>query len=693
MRPNHCPFRALFLAAICLISQPLLATDVGSIDEEVVVTASRSDLALLDLIGNTARLDQARIRITNDQHIYELGVAMAGTWLSRGDGQESLTAIRSPVLTGPGACGAFLIMENGIPIRPTGFCNINELFEMPSELASAVEVIRGPSNALYGSNGLHGTMNILLPQPGSAPGWNGSGTVGADEYYRGKLGWDGSVGTGNMNFGVLADHYGGFRESSGYEQQKGFLQWDQPLTNSALAWTLSAQNLDQETAGFIQGQDAYKDPDLRTSNSNPNAFRKANSQRLSAHWTPDAAHGWSGADFRLYLRRSDMEFLMHFLPGQPLEENGQTSGGMIATVQRPWGDAMVTAGFDFEYMDAFIKQFQAEAVTNPPFLAGKLPQGWQYDFDVSSIMAAPYAQIDVPINADWAFQAGIRVEYLRYDYDNQMIDGNTQDDGVPCPTGCRYSRPADRTDDFWNVAPNLGISYRINPETTWFTTLARGFRAPQATELYRLQEGQQVADLDTVTIDSLETGVHWQTETYRIETTGFAMYKRNYIFQDTDRNNLSNGKTRHLGLEIQAHANYTSGIYTGLAATWVRHTYDFSEAARGENIISGNDVDTAPHTLASLRLGWEQAWGLVELEGIHQGSYYLDAANLHKYDGHNLLNARAVWRFSDSWSVTGRVNNITDDLYADRADFAFGNYRYFPGREREFFIEVAYKSF
>ena len=248
---------------------------------------------------------------------------------------------------------------------------------------------------------------------------------------------------------------------------------------------------------------------------------------------------------------------MHFLPGLPLEENGQVSSGMIFTLQRPWGDAAINAGFDFEYMDGFIKQFQAEPVTNPPFLAGKLPQGWQYDFEVSSAMAAPYIQIDAPLTENWNFQAGLRIEYLRYDYDNQMIDGNTQDDGIPCPAGCRYSRPADRTDDFWNVAPNIGISYRINPTTTWFTTLARGFRAPQATELYRLQEGQQSADLDTVTIDSLETGIHWQSEIFQVEVSGFSMYKRNYIFQDTDRNNISDGKTKHVGLEIQADARYS----------------------------------------------------------------------------------------------------------------------------------------
>ncbi len=114
---------------------------------------------------------------------------------------------------------------------------------------------------------------------------------------------------------------------------------------------------------------------------------------------------------------------------------------------------------------------------------------------------------------------------------------------------------------------------------------------------------------------------------------------------------------------------------------------------RGDIIVSGNDMDTAPRTLGSLRVGWNGLRALIELEWVHIGAYYLDAANEHRYDGHDLLNARAVWRVSDRWSLTGRVNNITDELYADRADFAFGEYRYLPGRPREFFVELSYRTF
>jgi hypothetical protein len=37
-----------------------------------------------------------------------------------------------------------------------------------------------------------------------------------------------------------------------------------------------------------------------------------------------------------------------------------------------------------------------------------------------------------------------------------------------------------------------------------------------------------------------------------------------------------------------------------------------------------------------------------------------------------------------------RLDNVTDRMIADRANHAFGNYRYFPGRGRELFVEIRY---
>ena len=81
-------------------------------------------------------ISSEEIKFLNVTHSTELFNSSAGSWISRGSGQESLISLRSPVLTGAGACGSFLILEDGLPIRPAGFCNVNNLFEISTNLSS-----------------------------------------------------------------------------------------------------------------------------------------------------------------------------------------------------------------------------------------------------------------------------------------------------------------------------------------------------------------------------------------------------------------------------------------------------------------------------------------------------------------------------------------------------------------------------
>ena len=59
-------------------------------------------------------IKQEEIEFYNAHHFKELLNLSSGVWISRGSGQESLISLRSPVLTGAGACGSFQILEDGI---------------------------------------------------------------------------------------------------------------------------------------------------------------------------------------------------------------------------------------------------------------------------------------------------------------------------------------------------------------------------------------------------------------------------------------------------------------------------------------------------------------------------------------------------------------------------------------------------
>lgn len=318
--------------------------------DEIVVTSQRVPESLLSHAGNITNLASDAIGQVSHQHVHELMTRVPGTWVSRGSGQEHLTAIRSPVLTGAGSCGAFLMLEDGIPVRPAGFCNVNQLFELLTEQAYRIEITRGPGNALYGSNALHGTINVVMPTPGGDRRPELAVEVGPNEFFRarGELPFQAEA---NTLASFVVAHDGGFRDASGYRQVKAHLKGSWPVFDGDLTVGFSATDLDQDTAGFILGQDSYRDDALRTRNANPEAFRDASSQRLYARWVRELPS--ATVDIRPYVRHSDMTFLQHFLPGQPLEENGHDSIGLLSSVRWQNANTEVVAGLDVEYAELF----------------------------------------------------------------------------------------------------------------------------------------------------------------------------------------------------------------------------------------------------------------------------------------------------------------------------------------------------
>jgi iron complex outermembrane recepter protein len=659
----------------------------------VTVTATRSASPLVATAGNVGLISGQAVETVAPTHASELFWRSPGAWVTRNSGQESLVGIRSPVLSGAGACGAFLFLEDGLPARPAGFCNVNQLFELNVEQARTVEVVRGPGSALYGSNALHGIVNVLMP---SAAGGRDYALldVGPADFVRGRLSlgrWDGARG---FRITGQAAHDGGWREDTGYEQAKINASWLAAEGGRTRETAVAATTLRQETAGYITGFEAYRDRRLRRSNPNPEAFRDADSFRASTTWRRE--DGERSLELRPYARASRMRFLQHFLPGQPLEENDQVSGGLQFSGRQVAAGGLLHYGIDFELAEGSLEQFQAgEAEGLPPAVAATRPAGLHYDYEVRSRNVAPWVHWERPIGERWSLGLGLRAERLAYDYDNLMLAGNTRDDGTECPGGCLYTRPADRDDRFDNLAPKLSLGWRPAERQLAWIAARRGFRAPQATELYRLQSGQSVADLDSERLDSLEIGWRGQERSLGWELAAFHMEKSNYIFRDGDGFNVADGRTRHVGVEAALRWQLTAALRLETDYTFARHTWRFNrDVGRGEVIVSGNDTDSAPRRFGSTRLAWEgPAGSMAELEWISMGGHWLNAANTARYDGHDLLHLRVLRPLSGQVHVALRVHNLADAEYAERADFAFGQYRYFPGRDRSIFVELGWRGF
>jgi outer membrane receptor protein involved in Fe transport len=669
--------------------------------QDIVVTATRDKRSAFQTPASISRIDDKTIRDIDSKHQADVLNHNAGVYIQRGSGSESLGAIRSPVLTGAGACGSFLVAEDSLPIRPTGFCNLNEMFETNYEQARQIEVLRGPGSAMFGASAVHGVINVMTPDVRSLPAFSAGVEGGSDSFTRVTFATSFENEEETRGFGAygVGTRAPGWRDSSGVDEAKLNLLGDLDVGGGHLRLRAAGTVLNQETAGFIQGYNSYLDEDIARTNPNPESFRDASSARVSAHFEkPDVFGDSSNFELAGIYRRSRMDFLQHFLIGKPLEHNAQTSFMLSSMASRPFGAFTARLALDAEISNSELTEYQPDIARDgaPPANAIR-PAGFHYDYTVDSWTLGATLALEYRISPRVTATAALRTDSTNYDYDNHMLDGNTRADGSACGTGgCLYSRPADRTDRFDNFSPSITLAWKLAPTQMLYANLATGFRPPETTELYRLQRQQLAAHLDSENLDSVEVGWKYSGGMYSATAAIYGMRKNHVILRETNGFNVGDGATRHQGIEYEFRRD---GKHTMLSlnGTYARHEYAFSRAVEGgETIIDGNDIDTAPRNLHSLSfevnlgelLG---ATGLrAAIDANYVDRYFLDAANTASYPGHVVANARIHWRPAGQFDFALHVDNLFDERYADRADFAFGNYRYFPARGRAVFLSLDY---
>lgn len=662
------------VASVCAgaaFANPDTAPDIApdTVLDTIVITAERRERSKDDLAQNITLLNRDLLQRIDANHIAEALARVPGVNLHRGSGTEHLTAIRSPVLTAGAGAGSFLFLENGVPLRAPGFANINGLFEAHAEIAHGIEVIRGPSGALYGANAIHGVVNVLTPAPSANTTVMSEGFGDTQDRYKGNVTASGTIRRHGLFAGLSAVTEAGYRKDAGLDQQKLTLRHTFDGNRADLDTIVSVDNLEQETAGYIFGEAALRDRALRRDNAFPYAYRDAKSLRLQSTLSADIG---TRTKVRItpYGRWNTMVFPQHFLPSNALEKNGHWSIGVQSAVYQEFESLSLIGGLDAEYTRGSLSEFQ-----DRPQILSYTP-GVHYDYTVRATTLSGFLQSTYKLNARTSVLAAIRLDGTIYDYDN--LTGN----GV---TG-RFLRPADRTDSFGTASPKLSILHDTSGNTSVYASYTRGARPPQTTDLYRMQINQTGAQARPEKIDAWELGLRTKYKNrFRADLTAFWMKKSNFFFRDADGFNVVNGRTRHIGVEADISVTLYDALRLQSALTYAAHTYRFDRPTgnASETITSGNDIDTAPRVIANTRLTWTPAPRVtVEAEWAFLGRYYTDAANDHTYDGHNLLHLRSEAVLSDTVSAFIALRNVTNELYAERADFAFGSDRYFPGETR-----------
>jgi iron complex outermembrane receptor protein len=659
--------------------------------EEVTVTATREAQKLSETPATVNAVRQDEIEATRPAHPSEILRKMPGVFASVTSGEGHQTSIRQPLTTD----AVYLYLEDGIPTRSTGFFNHNALYEINLPQSAGMEVIKGPSSALYGSDAIGGVINVLSRPAPDAPELEANAEVG--EYGWSRLLLTG--GTGGETWGIRPSvnvtHTDGWRDATGYDRRSFSLRWDQAVGEDATVKTLlSTSDIDQQSAGStrLRESDYRNHPRL---NYIPISYREVKAARLSSAY--EKSLGDMLVSLTPYLRYNEMEQLPNYI-GVPNRINlsRNYSVGLLAKVRKDFEPmrTRLIAGVDIDRSPGsyFERRITPQFIT----LASGARQytsftrnSVNYDYDVTYTGVSPYLHGEFSPVERLRITAGLRYDRITYDYDNNLSTLTTGS----------LRRPASTEVDFSHVSPKIGATWQLSASDSVYASYSEGFRAPSEGQLFR-----QGASLDTVGLDPIEARQYelgWRGKMGLLDysVAVFDLQKDNDVLGFRDANGdtiaVNNGKTTHRGLELGLGAALTDKLRLNGAFSWTRHRYD-EWVVNSTTDFSGNEIESAPRTLANVLLEYSPALlngGRVGLEWVHVGHYRMDQANTPgaSYEGHDLLNLRANHFVTREWEIYGRLMNIADRRYAEAAAFSTTNGREFaPGMPRTAYVGVVY---
>ncbi len=647
-----------------ILSIPLRLVETPILLQGIVVSATQERQTVADIAASIGRIDSETISDVNPTHPSQIMSKIPGVWVNVTEGEGHMTAIRQPLSLSP----VYLFLENGVPTRSTGFFNPNALYEINIPQADAIEVIKGPGTALYGSDAIGGVISVTS---GRVPATTEvGGTIEGGSYGFRRVLLTGGTTQGPNGFRIDANFTDseGWRDATEYSRQSVTMRWDRQLgSRTFLKSVIAFSNIDQEPAGAT----AISESDFRddaTTNYTPVSYREVRSYRFSSAF--ERYYQSALLSITPFARFSSMDLLPNWaLSFDPaLWESQNYSVGVQLKYRKDFErfDSRIVTGADLDYSPGERTETEIEPNRDGKIYTSYSVEEAQYDYDVTYQQTSPFVHLELSPAPGFRVNAGLRIDIIAYDYRNKLTEEATG----------THRRPASNTRHYSHLSPKLGVTYQLTNDLNAFFSYRHAFRVPSERQLFRQGPSVNSIDLEPVKVDNFEVGIRGRVhDGIQFEATAFTMTKKDdivaFVFQDGSRGSVNTGETSHKGVELGMRLAPSDALTLTTAYSYALHTYELWETQLGDD-LSGNEMEVAPRVI----LNAEASYRFPVLEGAsiaiewnRLGGYWMDPSNTSKYDGHDVFNVRASIKITDKIAILGRVGNLTDELYAERATY------------------------
>lgn len=414
--------------------------------------------------------------------------------------------------------------------------------------AAALEVLRGPFSALYGS--ASGGVIALTSRMPTKESTRASVTMGAFGLRQIGAGLDQLPADGQaISVAVQATHRDGWRAHSGSDRRLAQARWQLRSPQQQLMMLVQVQDQPADDPLGLTAEQLAANPRQTAPQALSFDTRKtARQQQLGLRWSRELEGGarvqiatWAGSRSVDQWQAIPLNVQMAAShPGGVIALRRNFGGFDARSIWSPVEAHELTFGWALE-----VQRDGRRGYLNEAGVTGALRR----DETNRARSSEPYVQWRWTLTPAWELQAGLRASRQRFDSEDHYLS-NGDDSG-----GRRFS----------GIQPAVGLAWRATPTQTWRLAWGRAAEAPTLTELaYRAQGSGINPDLRAQHSRQLEAGWELREGDGRVALTAFHAETRDEI------NVLSNsgGRTVYTNAASTRRNGMEASVQLPLSHAW-----------------------------------------------------------------------------------------------------------------------------
>lgn len=651
--------------------------------EEITITATPLHKRLDALPGSISVIGPLNPVTDQSTSINTILEQVPGIQMQAGSFNTARITIRGIGSRSPYATNRIRAFLNEIPLTGGDGATIVEDLEIWE--TEKVEIIRGPSSALYGP-GLGGTL-VFRPIGNLNEKWGGHILTEAGSFNFLKtgahLGYRDSLKT--LQAGIYRTITDGYRQNNHYERTNAIIRANKQFYRHHISFLVNHVNLFAQIPSSINHEMYMNNPQKAAPNwlavKGFQQYSKwQNGFTLNSQISPTTQNYFSAYAIinKAYESR----------PFNILEEKTLTTGIRNRLVMLR--EKLATSvGFEF-----FAEKYRWQIYETIGGTQGEL-QSKNHD---QRYFANLFMHIEWKPLPETRITTGLNFHMVEY------RSKTTQRD-IEGTMVAKYPGQ-------FVFSPRVGISHQTGPTTYLFLSAGHGFSVPSSEEAL-LPDGSINQNLKPEEGINMDLGIRtsFLNNRARLEITAYRIWVKNLLITKRDTEDQfygeNAGKTIHQGIESRLLFDLI-GETTGKKARLklvLAHTFMnnfFVSFIQNNQNLKDKKLPGLPTSSLNTQLRYQNPTGLeLVLQYTHQNSQYINDINTVTYPGHDLFDATGAYRLTKGrfkrLNFKAGIRNVFDTKHASMLLVnapSFGNTApryYYPGSPRNIYFGFNYR--